>query len=292
MKRVIVCDSGLGGLNVAGRFFTAPGKATGEKCEIIYFNAYPARGSGFNSLPDPGSQEELFRVVLESMKKYSPDLCLIACNTLSIVYERLAAWYQPEFPVMGIVESAVVAMAETLAADPGSSLLILGTETTVRSGVYVDRLVEKGFDPGRISSLACPGLATMLETDPASGAVTAEVSRYAALAASKLSGIKGRLYLALCCTHYAFAGKLWLEKFSSRFPGGVALIDPNRVLAETCGFQAVDFSYLSRMEFAPGARENMSRCFADFAPEISGALLTAEVDLDLFPFEAKKTLRS
>ena len=50
MKRIVVCDSGLGGLNIAGGFFAAPPSA--EPCELIYFNAYPEAGRGFNTLPD------------------------------------------------------------------------------------------------------------------------------------------------------------------------------------------------------------------------------------------------
>ena len=283
MKRVIVCDSGLGGLNVAAGFFAAsPGGVAGEKCEVIYFNAYPEKGSGFNTLPDERSQEELFRVILESMKKYSPDLCLIACNTLSIVYDRLAKWYQPPFPVRGIVDAAVEAMAEKLAADPDDSLLILGTKTTVESGVYASALADRGFAEKRIKSLACPGLATLLESDPDAAEVAEKLSQYAVEVAEKFPDIRGKLYLAFCCTHFAFARDLWIEKFSRHFPDGVGVIDPNQVLVDKCGFQAGKFSYLSRIDFFPGARENMSRYFSVPAPAISEALLQAAADPGLF----------
>ena len=35
MKRIIVCDSGLGGLNIASRFFAEENKSL-EACELIY----------------------------------------------------------------------------------------------------------------------------------------------------------------------------------------------------------------------------------------------------------------
>ena len=70
MKKVIVCDSGLGGLNIASHFFH-PGTAEKERCELIYFNAYPSQTCGFNKLTSAREQEEVFRDVLESMKKYA-----------------------------------------------------------------------------------------------------------------------------------------------------------------------------------------------------------------------------
>ena len=50
MKKVIVCDSGLGGLNVAARFFNEKTQDA-EPCDIVYFNAYPSQEGGFNKLP-------------------------------------------------------------------------------------------------------------------------------------------------------------------------------------------------------------------------------------------------
>ena len=64
MKRVIVCDSGLGGLNIASRFFSEQNRNS-EACELIYFNAYPSPVCGFNKLPSLRAQEEVFRHVLE-----------------------------------------------------------------------------------------------------------------------------------------------------------------------------------------------------------------------------------
>ena len=120
MKRIIICDSGLGGLNIAGHFFSVTDDSA-EPCELIYFNAYPEKGRGFNTLPDQRAQEEQFRSALEGMIPFAPDRCLIACNTLSIVWERLRAWWQPPFPVSGIVESAVNAMIEAMKAEMAAS---------------------------------------------------------------------------------------------------------------------------------------------------------------------------
>lgn len=281
MKRIVVCDSGLGGLNIAARFFSGRMAPDAPACELVYFNAYPAKGRGFNTLGSDYEREELLRDVFEGIGRFSPDLCLIACNTLSIVWERLKTWYAPAFPVEGIVDAAVGGMAEALAGEPGASLLILGTKSTVESGRYPTRLAASGIDLGRVRSLAAPGLATLLESDPAAPEVRARIAGCAAHAEGLFEQRPSKLLLGLCCTHFGFAAPLWLEAFGRRFDG-VALVNPNDLLGAE--FSARAFSYHSRIDFFPGAREHMGAYFEPSAPAIAAALRAARAEPDLFEF--------
>ena len=104
MKKLILCDSGLGGLDIAAPFFRKKEKA---EWDMIYINGCPDPKFGYNDLAESAMQEAVFRAVLESMERFSPALCMIACNTLSIVWRKLSAHYQPSFPVMGIIDEAV-----------------------------------------------------------------------------------------------------------------------------------------------------------------------------------------
>jgi glutamate racemase len=284
MKRIIVCDSGLGGLNIAAGFFAASA-ADKEKCEVVYFNAYPSPECGFNKLDSERAQEELFKEVLEGMKKFSPDLCLIACNTLSIIYERLKRWYTPAFAVTGIIDAAVAGMKEKLLAHPESSLLILGTKSTVESGVYARRLTDSGIDPRRIKGLGCPGLATLLESDPGAEAVAQEIAAYAEKAVKLFDTPPQKLFCALCCTHFGFASGIWEREFALNFANFAALIDPNKLLVPD--FSAVSFEYCAKIDFFPGARESMSRYFAAVSPVIAGTLQRAVHDSELFKFNQR-----
>ncbi len=279
MKRIVVCDSGLGGLNVASRFF-APESRGGTPCELCYFNAYPSPAGGFNKLASAAEQEELLQSVLEGIGLLAPDLCLIACNTLSIVYEGLARRHRPEFEVRGIAGVAVDRMEEALNADPESTLLILGTRTTVESGLYRERLLAKCFAPERIRALACPGLATLLESDPAAAEVSDRIAEYAC-AAEKLFPRKPRkLVLGFCCTHFGFAEPLWRKWFGERFGSGVRIVDPNGFFA--AGYESEKMRYLSRIPFFPGAQESMCRYFQKNAPAVAEALAHAVPERELF----------
>lgn len=279
MKRVIVCDSGLGGLNIASNFFTAGGHGR-TPCELIYFNAYPSQKCGFNDLPSLRKQEEVFRDAFEGMKKFSPDLCLIACNTLSIVYERLRQWYDPGFEVCGIVECAADNMLEVMQKNPESSLLILGTRSTIESGAYARKLTGSGIAADRIKGIGCPGLATLLESDPDAAEVRERIAGYAGEAEKLFDKPPQKLFCALCCTHFGFASEIWEREFAGKFPGFAGLINPNDLLGN--GFTASSFSYHSRIDFFPGGRENMSRYFEKISPQIANALKNAAADPELF----------
>ena len=278
MKRIVVCDSGLGGLNIAARFFRAP--AAAPECEIVYFNAYPEAGRGFNTFGSERRQEEVLQSVFEGMARFRPDLCLIACNTLSIVFERLKKRYAPAFPTAGIIDAAVDGMAKALRGAPDAAMLILGTKSTADSGLYPARLTAAGIDGARIRSLGVPGLATLLESDPAAPEVRARIAGCAG-EAKKLFAPGTKLLLGLCCTHFGFAAPLWREEFGRRFEC-VAVVDPNELLGGE--FAARSFDYHARIDLFPGAREHIGARFEADAPAIAAALRAARPEPELFEF--------
>lgn len=279
MKRIVVCDSGLGGLNIAGSFF-APERRGAVPCEVVFFNAYPEAERGFNALSDDAAREEMLRNVLDGIARFSPDLCLIACNTLSIIWERLKREFDPGFPVEGIIDAAVGAMASALTREPDSSMLILGTKSTASSGIYPAALAAKKIEPERLRSLGCPGLATLIESDPAAPKVRECIAGYARESAALFPQPPRKLLLALCCTHFGFAAECWREEFGREFGIPVDIVNPNCHFGGD--FCAETFSYHARIGFFPGARESMSRYFDVAAPLISAALRRAEPEPDLF----------
>lgn len=283
MKRILICDSGIGGLNIAARFFR-PG-ATGEDAEILYFNAYPTVNKGFNAIENPRDQEDLFRIVLEAMTPFSPDVCLIACNTLSIIAQRLMRYYKAAFPVQGILDPATEKMASALRGNETFPLLLLGTKTTMDSGFYPQQLIRQGVDKSRIFSLAVPGLATQLE----SGIDTPEVAKTIAVCAGQAKELlppgTEKLYLGLCCTHFGFASRIWEREFSAVFKVKPTLLDPDQWFGGNAAGKK--FQYVSRIPFFGDGQKTMMQFFSGSAPEISNALATAQSDPGLFQVPEK-----
>ena len=280
MKTLILCDSGLGGLDIAAPFFQKREKA---EWEMIYVNAFPDPKFGYNDLADSAMQEAVFQAVLEGMERFSPALCMIACNTLSIVWRKLSVRYRPSFPVIGIIEEAVRGMTAAAQSEPDSHLLILGTTTTVASGVYSAALRAGGVAEDRIHSLACPGLARLIEKDPAAPEVRQWIAGYADRTNQLLKNREHKLYLCFCCTHYGYAEECWRQEFSRYFPL-VGIINPNRLL--NLPGSAASFAYRARIELEDHQRQAMSGWFASAAPPIARALQNAQSDDLLFRLPA------
>lgn len=276
MKKLIVCDSGLGGLDIAAPFFRRQGPC---EWDLIYLNAFPDPKFGYNDLAESSMREAVFQSVLESMESFSPALCMIACNTLSIVWRDLSKRYRPSFPVMGIIDRAVEVMTAAARTEPEAHLLILGTETTVFSGVYPAALRACGVEPERIHSLACPGLARQLEKDPLSPEVSGLIGHFAAQADALFARKPEKIYLCFCCTHYGYAERSWKREFGRLFPA-VGLINPNREL--NLPGRGGSFAYHSRLELGTHQRAVMSDWFAADAPPIAEALRNAKAEPDLF----------
>ena len=188
---------------------------------------------------------------------------------------------------MGIIDEAVKGMTAAAQAEPDSHLLILGTATTVSSGVYSDALRADGIAASRIHSLACPGLAKLIEKDPAAPEVRQWIRGYAETAEKTLK-CASKLHLCFCCTHYGYAENCWKEEFRRYFPS-VGIINPNRLL-DLPG-SAASFAYHSRLELEDHQRQAMSGWFAASAAPISEALRRAHAESGLFTLPSQIRLK-
>ena len=225
--RIVLTDSGLGGLTVcAGLESLLRMRRYRRAVEMVYVNAWPEEGRGYNDLPDAASRAAVLDRALAAMLRYRPDLIVIACNTLSVLYGLTEFAKAPPVPVAGIIDEGVDLFARALKARPDATLVIFGTRTTVESGEHVRRLTRLGIDPRRIRAAACPGLAGAIDKDPDSpalpGLVDECVSR--ALAGRKPGGF---LYAGLACTHYAYVEDVFRRSLGRCAGDGAEVLDPN-----------------------------------------------------------------
>lgn len=133
--KVGVFDSGIGGLSVVGSLLKA-----GLFEEIIYFGDTARVPYG---IKDKNTIIRYSIEAVEFFKNFDLDLIITACNTVS-------AYALPEMreaahcPVVGVVQSGVLAVADTLACKE-SNILVLGTKATIASGAYEKELHALGF---------------------------------------------------------------------------------------------------------------------------------------------------
>jgi glutamate racemase len=229
---LLLADSGLGGLAVcAGLERRLRASAGSQRLRLTYFNAAPEPPRGYNDLPDLAARSALLERTLSAMEALQPDRIVLACNTLSVLYGHTSHSGRGGSRVTGILEAGLQLFAGALSADPGGALLLLGTRTTIESGVHRRRLLDLGAASERIGAISCHGLARAIEADPAGPAVR----RLIRGCASNLPalGLRGeRLYAGLACTHYGFAAQALREALEEAAGLPVKLLNPNEALAE------------------------------------------------------------
>jgi glutamate racemase len=133
--KIGVFDSGVGGLTVAKALYESQ-----LFSEIVYF--------GDTARVPYGSKDKntIIRYSLEAVeffKNFEIDLLIVACNTVSA-----SALFQmreeAEFDVIGVIEAGVLAVKNS-SAKLNENILVIGTETTIKSGLYQNLLKDRGF---------------------------------------------------------------------------------------------------------------------------------------------------
>jgi glutamate racemase len=231
--RILITDSGLGGLSVmaeiekiisAGRSF--------KEAEIIFVNALPNANFRYNSMPDEQTKIKFFDRTLTGIEKwFHPDIILIACNTLSVIYPGSEYYKTASIPVVGIVDLGVNLIYNKLNDDPDSKVIILGTETTISSNSHKDRLLANGIKKDRIFCQACPNLETEIQNNAGSDLVNGMIDLYADEVVPNIKNSNSKIYAALCCTHYPYVSGEFKNILSVKTGSDVTILNPNNEMA-------------------------------------------------------------
>ncbi|WP_417517081.1 glutamate racemase [Marinobacter sp.] len=183
--RILVFDSGVGGLSVAARVHEQLPRAS-----IVYLAdnaAFP-----YGSQPESVVIERCCRLITKALEQYPCDAVVVACNTAStIALPNLRAI--TDVPVVGVVPAVKPAAAHTLNRRIG----ILATPATVRRP-YLDELIRE-FAPGcQVERVGNPELVQWAE-DLARGVPVPQCDLDNAVATLRDAGVDT---VVLGCTHY------------------------------------------------------------------------------------------
>lgn len=290
---LLVTDSGLGGLSVFAALEQAFRKHRPFRAVTMnYFNAWPGQGRGYNHLPDMTERARVFEQALRSMATFSPDLILIACNTLSVIYPFTSFSRTTTTPVQGIVDLGMELIRGRMQALPESRVILFATPTTIEGDAHRAGLVVAGIAPERIVPLACPGLAGRIESDPASSEVVALIDRCSGEAAAALRGT-GPILAALCCTHFGYSRRLFEESLIRHLGDGVEILDPNEAMVravlegmptDRCRETTIVLRVLSRIAWDARRLEKIAALVGQVSPATAAALTGYEHRPDLFTF--------
>ncbi len=231
---ILVTDSGLGGLSIVADLASRlPESGVFRRARIVFFSALFKEKSGYNSLANEADKAKIFQTILEAMEdKYSPDLLLIGCNTLSVVYPETPFSRRPAFPVVGIIQTGADLIAGEFERIPEATAVIFATRTTIESEVHKKMLVARGIPPERIVGQACHKLAGAVNRGAASEETKGLIDGFVAEALTKVPEPGASLFASLNCTDYGYSAGLFRQAFAAAGYPDIPIIDPNSRLAD------------------------------------------------------------
>ena len=203
-------DSGIGGLTVVKELLRrAPNVSflyLGDKARAPYGNK---------------TEETIERYAIEDVsflvEKGATEI-IIACNTASsLALDHLKEVF-PHVRFFDVISPAIEATSKLGKKKIG----VIGTRATIESGVYAQRLKEKGFD---VYSAACPLFVYLVEEGWINKPETQRIAR-TYLATLKQKQIDT---LILACTHYPLMQKVIKQSLQKR----VKIIDSPSALFES-----------------------------------------------------------
>ncbi|MBT3227573.1 MAG: hypothetical protein HOD43_00760 [Candidatus Marinimicrobia bacterium] len=231
---ILVTDSGLGGLSVAANVAKRMDSlGIFSSAQVIFFNTQPSKEQGYNSMKTAEQKIAVFNSALEAMAtNFKPDILLVACNTLSVLYEYTDFSKRNSIPVIGVVEAGIKLMEEANQKNENTSILLFATRTTVNQDSHREGLAKLGLDPEQVITQSCPSLAGAIERGTHSTETDSLVELYTKNAIANLPEGTDEVYVSLNCTHYPYVKDLFREKIESEGLSVAEVLDPNPYMAD------------------------------------------------------------
>lgn len=290
---IIVTDSGLGGLSVvadAVEKFRQQGVF--KQVNLVFFNALFSGQSGYNGLKTRAEKLRVFNSALQSMQeRYTPDIILVACNTLSVLIADTEFARTSSVPVVGIVAEGVEQIAEQLRDDPSAKNIIFATQTTVDEGTHQNLLAELGFTEAQVMTQSCPQLTEYIEQGFDSEYTEMLIDAYVDEALSRMDAAGGGLSVSFNCTHFGYSMAFWKQAFASRGYEVEAFLDPNTRMVDFLLPTSLQQRYtqpdvsvkvVSMIDIPADRQDSIGRWLHTVSPLTETALREFELKPDLF----------
>lgn len=290
---ILVTDSGLGGLSVAADVASRlPTSGIFKNARIVFFNSLFHNRSGYNSLKTEAEKIRIFNTALKAMaKKYPPDLLLIACNTLSVFYDKTPFSKKAKFPVIGIVETGVKEIVKEFDNQPDAAVIIFATKTTIASNSHRDQLIAQGYPANQIIGQACHKLAGSIERGYDSEETIKYILQYVGEALSQIEQPETPIFASLNCTHFGYSMQQFNNAFAEAGYPDVVIIDPNPKMANFLFEPSklnrfpetnITVEVVSKTEITPDKMASLGSLLEMTSPKTADALLNYKFDPDLF----------
>ncbi|MCA1787563.1 MAG: hypothetical protein LC657_16445, partial [Desulfobacteraceae bacterium] len=239
IQTIMVTDSGLGGLSVFAAIAGGLAQASPlPRAHLVYFNAWPEPDKGYNHYPDMAYKARVFDNALGAMADLEPDMLVIACNTLSVIYPHTPFSRTTPIFVQDIIDQGVDMTAAALDARSDTGVILFSTPTTADSRVHVRKLICKGIHPDRIINQGCVNLAGKIERNPFDPDLENMIQDNVEQAMAAGALLFPTIAATLCCTHFGYCRALFASAIARHTGTPPLLLNPNQGLADQVLFRA------------------------------------------------------
>jgi glutamate racemase len=227
--KIVITDSGLGGLSVCAELEkNIREKPLFDVANLIFFNSVAKLGLGYNLMKTSVEKAKIFNYALEGIEKlYKPDLILIACNTLSVIYPHTQHALKSTVPAIDVVQFGVDLIYNKMKKNENATVILFGTPTTISSNIHKNRLINKGIKAERIVNQPCYLLESAIQVNPKSARVRELIENYSSEAMMKINDNDSQIFAALCCTHYGYSKPIFRKSLFNLFDKEIPLLNPN-----------------------------------------------------------------
>ena len=291
----MLTDSGLGGLSVLAHLTlklnegSNAGKRSGLK--LVYINAVPRDGYGYNDMPSRKERISVFGCILEEVhSRYQPDRIFVACGSLSALLEKLPFGQDHPGKLQGIDVLSRQMLEDAMEKYPGSQVFVFAAPTTISEKIYGRDAIKTANSELKIYGQPCPGLASLISSDSEGAKVEDAVRGFCQEALARWDGSRadsgeGAPIVFLGCTHYSFRAESFVKAFASLGYPEIQLIDPNPAAAEMlAGIFREDgtrgqceLEFLTPYPLPASERIGMGRMLEDLSPQTAAAFRQARV---------------
>ncbi len=295
--KIVITDSGLGGLSIAAGLFETlkAGESSGDT-KLLYVNALPETGKGYNTMSDTEQKVRVFDNVLHGIaRRFDPDIIAIACNTLSVIVNKTDYYREYSGQITGIVESGINSFINDLGQNKNHHIIVFGAKTTIEMGVHRALLIENGIPEANIVTQSCPGLASAIEKDYRSDETRQLVDECVKAALGPMVSKNHVIYAYLACTHYGYIKHEFARSLKQAEFMRIVIFNPNSSMVNSLRGKINPACDSRQLKAAPVEIQVYSRCVIlseeiisisklvkDYSPTIARALQNYKIESDLF----------
>ncbi len=297
MKTIVITDSGLGGLSIVAALYKKLKRSIGDQSlNLVYVNALPQSGKGYNKMPDTASKVTVFNRVLHGIyNNFSPDLIAIACNTLSVIADQTDFVSRHKDKTLGIVNLGIDSLIDHLKEKVSFYVIIFGSETTIEMDRHRQLMIHAGIPGDRIIPQVCSGLASAIELDHKGSEVNSIIERSVNQALQKCERKINTVFAYLACTHYGYVKTLFEKSIKSKGFTNSEAFNPNQSMVNRIsqildltsfsppvGKSTIRISVVSRCKILESEIISISSLLSDFSTYTAQKLINYSILPDLF----------